>query len=46
MVDAKASGGEEGRGRLRKATGSCERALIRGIPNGATHPEESQGIIC
>jgi hypothetical protein len=39
MVDAKASGGEEGRGRLRKATGSCERALIRGDPNGGTHAD-------
>ncbi len=44
MVDAMASGGEEGRSRLRKATGSCEQALIRGYPNGGTHPEESQGI--
>ena len=45
MVDALASGGEEGRGRLRKATGSCEQAEIRGYPNGETHPEESQDII-
>ena len=44
MVDAMASGGEEGRGRLRKATGSCERAENRGCPNGATHPEESRDI--
>jgi hypothetical protein len=27
MVDALALGGEEGRGKLRKATGSCKRAL-------------------
>ena len=46
MVDALASAGEEGRGRLRKATGSCERAEIRGYPNGATHPEESQDTVC
>jgi len=39
MVDALASGGEEGRGRQRKATGICERELIRGYPNGATHSE-------
>lgn len=27
---------EEGRGKLRKATGSRKQALIRGYPNGAT----------
>jgi len=37
-VDALAPGGDEGRGTLREATGSRERALIRGCPNGATHP--------
>ena len=37
-VDALAPGGDEGRGTLRKATGSREQALIRGYPNGATHP--------
>jgi hypothetical protein len=37
-VDALAPGGDEGRGTLRKATGSREQALIRGCPNGATHP--------
>jgi len=37
LVDALASGGDEGRGTLRKATGSREQALIRGYPNGATH---------
>jgi len=37
-VDALAPGGDEGRGTLRKATGSRERALIRGFPNGATPP--------
>ena len=36
MVDALASGAEEGRGKLRKATGSRKQALIRGYPNGAT----------
>jgi hypothetical protein len=28
--------GEEGRGKLRKASGSRKQALIRGYPNGAT----------
>ena len=28
---------DEGRGKLRKAAGSCKRTLIRGCPNGATH---------
>ncbi len=28
--------GEEGRGKLRKATGSCKQAVIRGYPNGGT----------
>ncbi len=37
-VDAWAQDGEEGRGKLRKATGSCKRALIRGYPNGGTRP--------
>ena len=37
-VDALAPGGDEGRGTLRKAMGSREQALIRGYPNGATHP--------
>ena len=36
MVDAWTDEGEEGRTRLRKATGSCQEALIRGFPNGAT----------
>jgi hypothetical protein len=42
-VDALAPGGDEGRGTLRKATGSREQALIRGYPNGATHP--ATGIV-
>ena len=42
-VDALAPGGDEGRGTLRKATGSREQALIRGYPNGATHP--ARGIM-
>ena len=38
LVDALASRGDEGRGTLRKATGSREQALIRGYPNGETRP--------
>src|SRR3546814_3316879 len=34
LVDALAPRGDEGRGTLRKASGSCEQALIRGCPNG------------
>ena len=40
MVDALAPSAEEGRGTLRKASGSREQALIRGYPNGETHPAE------
>lgn len=35
-VDALVRRGDEGRVRLRKASGSCQRALIRGYPNGET----------
>jgi hypothetical protein len=38
LVDALAPRGDEGRGTLRQAPGSREQALIRGSPNGATHP--------
>ena len=38
LVDALAPRGDEGRGTLRKAAGSCEQTLIRGCPNGETHP--------
>ena len=36
LVDALAPRGDEGRGTLRKASGSCEQALIRRCPNGET----------
>ncbi len=36
MADALALTGEEGRGKLRKALGSCIQALIRRYPNGTT----------
>ena len=39
MVDALARTGDEGRGKLRKASGSCKRAMIRGCPNGETQWE-------
>ena len=35
-VDALAQAGDEGRGKLRKASGSRKQALIRGYPNGET----------
>ena len=31
------SGGEEGRGKLRKGSGNCKQVLIRAYLNGATH---------
>ena len=37
MVDALAEDGDEGRGKLRKASMSCKQALTRGCPNGETH---------
>ena len=40
-MDALALRGDEGRGTLRYASGSCEQALIRGFPNGATRPFRS-----
>jgi hypothetical protein len=45
MVDALVSGGDEGRGRLRKASDRCEQPLTRRYPNGETHPEEIRGIL-
>jgi len=40
MGDALALRGEEGRDKLRKATGIGTYELIRGCPNGATHRVE------
>ena len=40
--DALASGGEEGRGKLRKGAGNCKQVMIRACPNGATHLAEGQ----
>ena len=39
-VDALASIGEEGRGKLRKAAGIGKHELIRGCPNGGTRQVE------
>ena len=36
------SGGEEGRGKLRKVAGICKQDLIREYPNGATHTAEGR----
>ena len=35
-----ALGDDEGRGKLRKAAGSCKRTLIRRCPNGETCADE------
>jgi hypothetical protein len=40
MGDALAPGDDEGRGKLRKFTGSCKRVKIRKCPNGATRYTE------
>ena len=37
-----ASGGDEGRGKLRKAAGNCKQVLIRRCPNGATRTVEDR----
>ena len=37
MGDALALGDDEGRGKLRKAVGSCKRTVIYRCPNGATY---------
>ena len=42
-MDALAPRGEEGRGKLRKATASGQRALTRGCPNGVTPPAVTPG---
>ena len=46
MVDALALGAEEGRGKLRKASGSRKQAKIRGCPNGGTRLGESPANPC
>ena len=37
-VDALGQRADEGRGKRRYASGSCNQALIRGFPNGVTQP--------
>jgi len=39
-VDALGQGADEGRGKRRYSSGSCNRALIRGFPNGVTRRHE------
>jgi hypothetical protein len=47
LVDALALRGDEGRGTLRQARGRCERSVIPGSPNGATHPPRATwGVSC
>ena len=41
-MDALASRGDEGRGKLRQAPGNCKQVLIRRFPNGATRLAEGQ----
>ena len=41
-MDALAPTGDEGRGKLRKASGSRKQALIRGCPNGETLPSKTR----
>ena len=38
------SGGEEGRGKLRKGPGICKQELIRTSPNGGTRLVEDQSL--
>ena len=38
-VDALGQRADEGRGKRRYASGSCNQALIRGFPNGVTRGE-------
>ena len=39
MVDALALEADEGRGKLRNASGSCKQAIIRRSPNEETHQQ-------
>ena len=45
MKDALALGGEEGRDKLRKATGRSKYPLIRGSPNGATRRRRRRHLV-
>ena len=38
------SGGEEGRGKLRKGAGIRKQELIRACPNGGTRPVEDRSL--
>jgi hypothetical protein len=43
MVDALALTGDEGRGKLRKASGRSKHPLIRGLPNWQTTHSKAMG---
>ena len=43
MVNALVRNDDEGRDKLRKATGIGTHELIRRYPNGATHPDGRSG---
>jgi len=43
-VDALGQRADEGRGKRRNASGSCNRALIRGSPNGVTRLSDPQAL--
>ena len=43
-VDALVRRGDEGRGKLRKASVSCKQTMTRGFPNGATRLVERRAI--
>jgi hypothetical protein len=46
MVNALALIGDEGRDKLRKASGRCKQPLIRRCPNGETlHVEDMKSIV-
>ena len=40
-----ASGGEEGRGKLRKGAGICQQEMIRTYPNGGTRVSEAHALL-
>ena len=45
MVDASGVMADEGRGRPRKAVGSCQQALIHRYPNGETRFESYRSTV-
>ena len=45
MVDALALEADEGRGKLRNASGSCKQTMIRRYPNEETHQQQIINLI-